>query len=457
MDFYLLMFLLACLGLLIGAVVNAAIERLKVFDLKPINPWWPWRPEGIERRAIQYIPLLGWFFRGGETETLGKRFWLRPLLIELSFLIGAPALYWWESQGGLVEPSLRDSISSQNVTIWYASHLVLFAFMAIATFTDFDERLIPDEITLPGTFIALLIAWIFPIAALPYSVAQPGQPTRPTMEYLRFDFPKTDPFAAVALGGPGGFGMAPVPVDSGDVKDMGEIPEVCRQVTSLAIGLTIVVLWCFALAPKCLTLRYGVVAGLKIMMASLLRPARRTKPKKKYKVPPRQALLYTRILLFVAIGGVALVSAAWVAGGDRWYSLYSALIGLATGAICVWSIRIIGQFALQREAMGFGDVTLLAMIGAFLGWQPSLLVFALAPFTCLAIVVIQYLLTGENELAFGPYLCLAAAILVLLWAGIWNEWAGPMIFSMGSLLVWILLGMLVPMYLTLAVMRMIRG
>ena len=39
---------------------------------------------------------------------------------------------------------------------------------------------------------------------------------------------------------------------------------------------------------------------------------------------------------------------------------------------------------LRREAMGFGDVTLMAMIGAFLGWQAAVLTFFLGPFFGLA-------------------------------------------------------------------------
>ena len=40
-------------------------------------------------------------------------------------------------------------------------------------------------------------------------------------------------------------------------------------------------------------------------------------------------------------------------------------------------MRLIGTFALRREAMGFGDVTLMMMIGTFLGWQACLILFFL--------------------------------------------------------------------------------
>ena len=45
---------------------------------------------------------------------------------------------------------------------------------------------------------------------------------------------------------------------------------------------------------------------------------------------------------------------------------------------------MLGSRMLGREAMGFGDVTLMAMIGAFLGWQAAVLTFFLGAFFGLA-------------------------------------------------------------------------
>jgi leader peptidase (prepilin peptidase)/N-methyltransferase len=65
--------------------------------------------------------------------------------------------------------------------------------------------------------------------------------------------------------------------------------------------------------------------------------------------------------------------------------------------------------------MGGGDVKLLAMIGAFLGWQKAILTFFLAPFFGLIIGVINLIFKKDHTIPYGPFLSLAA-LLSLLWA-----------------------------------------
>ena len=54
-------------------------------------------------------------------------------------------------------------------------------------------------------------------------------------------------------------------------------------------------------------------------------------------------------------------------------------LGLLVGAGLTQFFRKCAGFVFRREAMGFGDVTLMGMIGAFLGWQAAVLTFFLGP------------------------------------------------------------------------------
>jgi leader peptidase (prepilin peptidase) / N-methyltransferase len=141
------------------------------------------------------------------------------------------------------------------------------------------------------------------------------------------------------------------------------------------------------------------------------------------------------------IVGVALGAwSPWIrpepsAASTPWEGLLVGLIGWAVGGGIVWAVRILGGWVFRREAMGFGDVTLMAMIGAFLGWQAAVLTFFLAPFFGIAHALWKLVkLVGkmisrrkvsgtDRELPFGPYLSLAALTLLLTWPWLWPGWA----------------------------------
>jgi leader peptidase (prepilin peptidase)/N-methyltransferase len=69
----------------------------------------------------------------------------------------------------------------------------------------------------------------------------------------------------------------------------------------------------------------------------------------------------------------------------------------------------------ETESMGGGDVKLLAMIGAFLGWKIAILTFFLAPFFGAIIGIINLIVKKDHTIPYGPFLSLAA-FLSLFWA-----------------------------------------
>lgn len=84
--------------------------------------------------------------------------------------------------------------------------------------------------------------------------------------------------------------------------------------------------------------------------------------------------------------------------------LEDAVLGAAGGYGALWLMHTGVHIVSGRDAMGFGDFKLIAAIGAWLGWQPLLLVFVSA---CVLGVVVQIglrQLSPGREIPFGPYL-----------------------------------------------------
>lgn len=139
----------------------------------------------------------------------------------------------------------------------------------------------------------------------------------------------------------------------------------------------------------------------------------------------------------------------WLIAHPHWHGLISSVLGLLVGGGTVWVVRIVGNWVFQREAMGDGDIYLMAMIGSFLGWQPSLVVFFLvAPLCALLATAATFTLQFSRPIPFGPYLSAGALLVVLFW----NPWFSKFetFFSRGPLLpvVFLLMSMMfVPLLL----------
>ena len=95
----------------------------------------------------------------------------------------------------------------------------------------------------------------------------------------------------------------------------------------------------------------------------------------------------------------------------------SALIGTMVGYTILWSIYKLFKLVTGKEGMGYGDFKLLAMLGAWLGWQMLPAIILLSSLVG-ALVGIGLVLFRQHEkskpIPFGPYLAMAGW-LTLMW------------------------------------------
>ncbi|MFH0840340.1 MAG: prepilin peptidase [Candidatus Omnitrophota bacterium] len=99
---------------------------------------------------------------------------------------------------------------------------------------------------------------------------------------------------------------------------------------------------------------------------------------------------------------------------SRQKALIDSLLGVLAGGGSIYLIGVLGTIAFKKDAMGGGDVKLMAMIGAFLGWKMALLVFFIAPFFGAFVGIILKTKYKIETIPYGPYISLAA-IIVIFW------------------------------------------
>ncbi len=101
----------------------------------------------------------------------------------------------------------------------------------------------------------------------------------------------------------------------------------------------------------------------------------------------------------------------------------SAIIGAVAGYLSLWSVFQIFKLITKKEGMGFGDFKLLALLGAWMGWQYLPLIIILSSLVG-SIIGISLILFKKHQreipIPFGPYLAIAGWI-ALLWGNEINQ------------------------------------
>ncbi len=410
------MTLLFIAGCCAGHAVNWAAMRWRI---EPLSGH-PWNRDGQAGNAVwRFLPVIGWFAPRPAQNTS------RPLLIEIMTGLLWVLIYWWIvlERGTLpavfgdphllAEPAARLAPQNPLFANWWQAmrglHFNALALMLLslpmiaATIIDWDEQIIPDEITVPWTLLGLIGMTLYPLAALPWV----QNLLMPPPLYASVDLASPLPWPLVLGGAP--------------------------QVGSLLIGLACYTIWCGGLLPRVWYGQFGVRRAWRYFWAIMRR---------------ERSYIWIGPLWLIGCSGIV---AVWWFGAMAWQALLTSLVGMFVGGAIIWAVRIIGRWALGKEAMGFGDVTLMAMIGAVTGWQAVLPIFFLAPIAGIVLGLGRWMIHQERMLPYGPFLCLSTFGVWFAWAPIW-AYMEPLLE-----LTWLLPGMLAACFILLGLMLLLMS
>jgi leader peptidase (prepilin peptidase)/N-methyltransferase len=363
-------------GAVVGSFINVVIYRLPV-GMSVITPPSRCPTCGARLPWWENMPILGWLLLRGRCRHCGVAISPQYMLVELFMALTFSGLYlayymagpaatvaWWGEVGGNWWYYNRASLTFPAFTA------VLFMIAGLVAMTVIDARTfeIPIKIPLVVTLVAL-VAWL--VQALLPPRSQAGTQSLWAIQTTDWQW------FAVACGGMLGILASLVLLHRGVLRySFADYEQYVEE------GET------FADYPHA-----------------------------------RREMAIEMLFLLPCLGGLVLgyFVGPMIGGGPPpviVQAVGGALLGYLVGGGLVWAVRILGTLGFGREAMGLGDVHLLAAVGAVLGWVDPIFIFLLAPFfgllwAVLSMGVSSLLRKKRRELPYGPHLAVATLVVLL--------------------------------------------
>jgi leader peptidase (prepilin peptidase)/N-methyltransferase len=95
----------------------------------------------------------------------------------------------------------------------------------------------------------------------------------------------------------------------------------------------------------------------------------------------------------------------------------AAILGAISGYLALWTVFWTFKLLTRKEGMGYGDFKLLAMLGAWLGWQALPMIILISSFLGSVVGISLILLQKKNKnshIPFGPFLSIGGFCVLLL-------------------------------------------
>lgn len=100
-----------------------------------------------------------------------------------------------------------------------------------------------------------------------------------------------------------------------------------------------------------------------------------------------------------------------------------ALLGILIGGGCLFAIAFLYEIITKREGIGGGDIKLLAMLGAFLGWKSLFFILFVSSLLGTVVGISIMIAKGKDmkyAVPFGPFLSIAAVVYLFVGIDVMN-------------------------------------
>jgi leader peptidase (prepilin peptidase)/N-methyltransferase len=404
MEVILTIFLLA-LGACVGSFLNVVIWRLP----RGQSIVFPGSHCPRCGRAIAWydnIPLVSWIALGARCRHCKAPISPRYIVVEAVTALLVAGLFVWLYVAHHLRSGAGDILDTWPM---FLAHGALFCGLLACSLVDIESWIIPLE-----------VCWLISLVGVACAGASP-----PPESFL----PRVSPAAgAMAIAAVLGLGIALLLVHYGfiqrsflDAEDRPVVQPPAKQAAKAPNGPA---------ASKGKKQRKDKNSARPAKQQA---PIRSVAYGKEHGVNPRREIL--REVLFLApaiilaaaawllVTKVGYVSQAWLdlnnpartAWAPHLAAALAAVFGYMVGGLWIWAFRIFGTLGFGREAMGLGDVHILAAVGAVCGWVVPCITFFMAAFLALAWAMTVFVIRRQRELPYGPWLAAGALVTVLLY------------------------------------------
>ncbi|MCC6678835.1 MAG: prepilin peptidase [Phycisphaerales bacterium] len=455
LDVVKLLFVTA-VGACVGSLINVLVYRLPL-GLSVVTP--PSRCPSCQTQLTwrENIPVFGWILLRGRCRFCKVRIspeypiveaivaGLFALFFALWYLVPTPAV-WLGIDWGAVKPEWAQNGEGQT---WPVFVVLMFLVGSLVAMTIVDAK---------TTTIPLVLAWVPAIVAV---VVLPAHALWFQLKYHRglyhladgavWTLPAPGPFEwgviGACIGGVLGLGIGNLLLSAGLIRrSFADYEEWEKSVTGPGVGA----LPDGGVGPSATPGPHGhpILAADVVLAPEAPAPvatgAQPTagpenvaqRPEELWiQYPHARREMFKEIIFLAPCLGLGMAGmllarhltgqqATWTpqgpvavaqAAAPLWLQvLGGVLLGYLAGGGIVWGTRILGSLAAGREAMGLGDVHLMAAVGACLGWIDAVLAFFGAAFVGLAWQLMGKIFSGvfRRAMPYGP--CLAVATLLVL-------------------------------------------